>query len=173
VTGVAMLLIRSRVRCLRLSVVTMLIRGSRSPVPGVIFGSGQAPTAGNLTAVGEHERGRALGEDTLSRRRILGDDHPNTLDSPATLFTSCGLGKRSTQRITHTSTGRPLALRNRPSDDDIRLTYTLTATRKTPPETGPSHDGTSSHTCLAWLAWSISPADSTGALVRPPCEWKR
>jgi len=31
--------------------------------------------------LGEHEQARALAEDTLTRRRVLGEDHPNTLNS--------------------------------------------------------------------------------------------
>jgi hypothetical protein len=34
-----------------------------------------------LAALGEHEQARALAEDTLTRRRVLGDDHPATLTS--------------------------------------------------------------------------------------------
>ena len=36
----------------------------------------------DLSALGEHEQARALDEDTLARRRrVLGEDHPDTLRS--------------------------------------------------------------------------------------------
>ena len=36
--------------------------------------------AGILWALGQYERARQLGEDTLTRyRRVLGEDHPHTL----------------------------------------------------------------------------------------------
>ncbi|MDQ4091965.1 MAG: tetratricopeptide repeat protein [Actinomycetota bacterium] len=36
--------------------------------------------ATNLRALGEHKQARQLDEDTLTRyRRVLGDNHPNTL----------------------------------------------------------------------------------------------
>jgi Tetratricopeptide repeat len=39
-----------------------------------------------LRALGEHEQARTLIEDTLTRRRrVLGDDHPDTLRTTATL----------------------------------------------------------------------------------------
>jgi hypothetical protein len=31
-----------------------------------------------LGALGEHEQAHALAEDTLTRRRVLGEDHPDT-----------------------------------------------------------------------------------------------
>ena len=38
--------------------------------------------ASHLRALGEHERARQLDEDTLTRRRrVLGEDHPDTLKS--------------------------------------------------------------------------------------------
>jgi hypothetical protein len=38
----------------------------------------------DLRALGEHDEARILTEDTLSRRRrILGDDHPDTLRTAA------------------------------------------------------------------------------------------
>ena len=42
----------------------------------------------DLAALGEHEQARALDEDTLTRRRrVLGDDHPDTLTSANNLAT--------------------------------------------------------------------------------------
>ena len=35
--------------------------------------------------LGEHEQARALAEDTLTRRRVLGEDHPDTLRSAGNL----------------------------------------------------------------------------------------
>jgi len=38
--------------------------------------------ASDLTGLGEHQAARELDEDTLARyRRVLGDDHPATLNS--------------------------------------------------------------------------------------------
>ncbi|MGH2370561.1 MAG: tetratricopeptide repeat protein [Chloroflexota bacterium] len=43
---------------------------------------------------GQHDVARQLGEDTLTRcRRILGDDHPHTLDSATDLAATAGLGQ--------------------------------------------------------------------------------
>ena len=50
------------------------------------------PPRGNLavdlTDLGEYQAARELGEDTLARRRILGDDHPDTLTSASNLAAS-------------------------------------------------------------------------------------
>jgi hypothetical protein len=35
--------------------------------------------------VGQHEQARQLQQDTLTRRRVLGDDHPDTLASASNL----------------------------------------------------------------------------------------
>lgn len=38
-----------------------------------------------LHDMGRYTEARELNEDTLARRRVLGDDHPNTLTSAANL----------------------------------------------------------------------------------------
>jgi len=52
--------------------------------------------AWNLSRIGEHERARALGEDTLTRlRRILGDDDPDTLRAANNLTILMGEHERA------------------------------------------------------------------------------
>jgi hypothetical protein len=51
--------------------------------------------AQTLSALGHNERARALDEDTLARRRrVLGEDHPETLGSASNLARDLsGLGE--------------------------------------------------------------------------------
>jgi hypothetical protein len=54
--------------------------------------------ANSLWGLGEYRQARALDEDTLARRRrVLGDDHPDTLASASNLANSLrGLGEHLT-----------------------------------------------------------------------------
>jgi hypothetical protein len=66
----------------------------------------------DLAALGEHEQARALHEDTLARRRrVLGDDHPDTLTSANSLVIDlAALGEHEEARALHEDTlaqGRP------------------------------------------------------------------
>ena len=49
---------------------------------GVAQALGRLDPGAHLRALGEYQQARALDEDTLARRRrVLGDDHPDTLTS--------------------------------------------------------------------------------------------
>jgi hypothetical protein len=64
--------------------------------------SGTVTSASSLAASighpGEHQAARELGEDTLARRRrVLGEDHPDTLTSPTAWPSAC-MRSASTRR---------------------------------------------------------------------------
>jgi uncharacterized protein (DUF1778 family) len=77
-----------------------------------------------LAAVGEVERACELAEDTLNReRRVLGPDHPHTLDTAANLAEDlAGLGEIQAARRLAEDT---LIRRRRVLGNDHRATMTL------------------------------------------------
>ena len=63
------------------------------------------PPGPDLRALGEVQAARDLNQDTLDRRRrILGDDHPDTLNSATTWPTTCARSARSRPPATWTRT---------------------------------------------------------------------
>ncbi|MET8956441.1 tetratricopeptide repeat protein [Streptomyces sp. NPDC004533] len=91
-----------------------------------------------LAALGQTEEVRTLGEDTLARRRrVLGEDHPSTLNTAANLAIDlAALGQREEVRTLGEDT---LARRRRVLGEDhpdtlrtVRVSEQLGATREDP-----------------------------------------